>query len=212
MTIKNRIVDGDGTGIEAHVTEEGALLVTNYACPPLLPQKNKIFRQYLTADGTATGSNDMLVDGSGTPIKFWLPADAEDDRYITVLSFVIGDGGANLNEFGGVAALANGCRLYYEDNVGDEVIIGDALKSNWDFIRMCFLHPAFGDAGSALRLTNVEGGAEAYTPWLNLLQIMPPYGLKLDRGTNQSITLEVRDNCTVPDVFNAIAYGFERYE
>jgi len=213
MTIKNRIEDGKGLGYEAHVTSENAILTTQYGCPPLLPQKNKIFSQFLTDDGTSTGSNDMLVNASlAAPQDFWVEADDDNDIYITVLSIVLGDGGANLNEFCGVTALTNGCQLFYEDTDGDRVFIGDGLKSNWDFIRMCFVTPAFGDGASALRLTNVEGGAEAYTPWLNLLQIMPPYGLKLDRKTNQRITIRIRDNCSVPDVFNCKAYGFERFE
>jgi hypothetical protein len=40
-----------------------------------------------------------------------------------------------------------------------------------------------------------------------------PYGVKLDAGTTQKLTLRVRDNAgTAADIFTAIAYGFERFE
>lgn len=211
MGIKARILDGLGKGYEAHVTSENAILVSNYTCPPLIPQKNKIFRRYLTADGTSTGSNDMLVDGSTTNQEFFIPADNDNDRYITAISFVIGDGGAALNQFGGIAALTNGCKLYYYDHEFEEVIIHNSLKSNWDFVRMCLGQPAFGDGAGAFRGTNVEGGAEAFLPVLPLSQLMPPYGIKLDLGTQQKIALVIRDDCSAPDVFNAIAYGFDRF-
>ena len=207
--IKTHIIDGGGSKESAFV-EDNALVVSQYGCPPMIPQKNKIFRQYFTVDGTTAGSNDMLVDGSGTSIEFWVPADT-NDIYITDVSFVLGDAGANLNEFCGIAALTNGCDFeYYRD--GEIVTIHGALKSNWDFIRMCRLNPPFGDAASAFRLTNVEGGAEAYAPVFDFLTIMPPYGLKLDAGTTQRLVIRVNDKCDVPDVFNAIAYGFERFE
>ena len=208
--IKSTITDPK-TGIKASVDDQRGLIVSLAGCPPLIPQKSKIFRQYLTADGTPSGSNDMLVNGSSTPVEFWVPADQDNDRYITAVSFVIGDGGAALNEFGWVAARANGAEFEYQADT-EVVSIHEALKSNWDFIRMCRLNLAFGDAASAFRATNVEGGAEAFAPVFDFLTILPPYGLKLDRGTSQRLVLRINDDCTGPDVFNAIAYGFERFE
>jgi hypothetical protein len=207
--IKTQLSDAS-TGSSPRILDE-SLVVTQFTCPPLLPQKNKIFRQYLTDDGTSSGSNDMLVDGSSTNQKFWVEAHDNDDRYITMVSFVIGDGGAALNEFGNATALTNGCLFEYERS-GETVTIHEGLKSNWDFVRMCCLNPSFGDAASAFRGTNIEGGAEAYAPVMDFTKIIPPYGVKLDAGSNQRLMLTIRDDCTVPDVFNAIAYGFDRFE
>jgi len=205
------IKDGAGRGTSVRVEDE-ALMVTQYTCPPLLPQKNKIFRQYLTDDGLSTGSNDMLVDGSSTNVEFWVPAHADNDRYITAVSFVIADVGAELDEFGGITALTNGCQFEYKRAGGETVIIHDALKSNWDFVRMCMGNPAFGTAVDAFRGKNVVGASEAYIPVFNFLALMPPYGLKLDAGTQQKLTFRIRDNCSTIDGFDAIAYGFERFE
>ncbi len=38
------------------------------------------------------------------------------------------------------------------------------------------------------------------------------YGIKLDAGTTQRLTLRIRDNASVPNVFDCIAYGFDRFE
>ena len=59
--IKSILTDGSGSGKSAKIYED-ALLVTQGSCPPLLPQKNKIFRQYMTNDGTSSGVWDMQVD------------------------------------------------------------------------------------------------------------------------------------------------------
>ena len=67
--IKNVITDGGGRGRKASV-EDDALLVTQYTCPPMIPQKNKIFSQFFTVDGSASGSNDLGIDGSATPVRY----------------------------------------------------------------------------------------------------------------------------------------------
>ena len=202
--------DGVGGKQKARVTDN-ALVVTQYACPPLLPQKNRIFRQYFTDDGLSTGDEDMQIEAVAAPKEYWISANEDADRYITQVSFVIGDGAANLNEFGNIAALTNGCEFYYSYNHG-KVTIHEGLKSNWDFVRMCLGNPFFGDAASAFRATNVEGGAEAYCPVMDFTKIMPPYGVKLDMGSDQRLVMNIRDRTDEVDVFNAIAYGFDRFE
>jgi len=61
-------------------------------------------------------------------------------------------------------------------------------------------------------ITRHVGAANDYglIPTLDLRRFMPPFGIKLDRGTNQRLVFEVRDDCTDADVFNIIAYGFDR--
>ena len=208
--IKTHLTDGSGTKEQAFI-KDNALVVTQFGCPPMIPQKNKVFRQYLTVDGTSSGSNDMRVNGSVTNVDFWIPAHADNDRYITAVSFVIADAGAGLNEFGGVTALTNGCVFEYTRE-SETVTIHNALKSNWDFVRMCMGVPAFGATTSAFIASNVVGSSEAVIPVFNFLTLMPPYGLKLDAGTRQRLILRVRDNCSTIDGFDAIAYGFERFE
>jgi hypothetical protein len=206
--IKARIEDGRGSGNEARVIDEG-LLVSTYTSPPLLEQKTKVFRQYLTDDGTATGTSSMLIAAVATPTTFYVPADTANDRYITTLSFVIADAGASFSKFGAIAALATGCELFYETSK-ERVIVHGALRTNWDFVRLALGNPAFGTGGDGFKAKDVEGKTDAYIPILDLTKLMPPFGIKLDAGTTQRIGLTVSDQTDTIDSFNCIVYGFER--
>lgn len=211
MSVKGQIESGKGDKQRAYV-EDNSLLVMQQPYPPIGVSKMYVFRRKMSLDGTATGTSDMRVLGTlAAPIKFYIPADEPDDRYITMLSFVIAGAAATLSEFSTVPALTNGCRLYYEQPSGIK-IIHDSLKSNWDFVRLCNGQPAFGSGADVFRATNVIGTSEAYIPTLDLTKIMPPYGIKLDRATNQRLVLEVRDDLTAVAItaFDCIAYGFDR--
>lgn len=191
---------------------DNALVTMEQGYPPFGSSKTFIFRQNMTTNGAATGPSDMRVAGTlATPVKFYVPASVTDDRYITAVSFVLAGAGAGLDGFSAVPALINGCRFYYERQRGERNI-HDALKTNFDFVRMCLGAPAFGDSAAAFRATNVVGTSEAYIPVLYLSHIIPPYGIKLDAGSNQRLVLEVRDTLTSTSItgFNAICYGFDR--
>ena len=204
--LKSHIIDGTGTERQAKVDDQNGLVVSVNTSPPIAVQKNKIFRGYMTS---STGVTDMRVDGSVTNVNFSINAPNDADRYITQLSFIIADAAAALNEFGHIAALANGCNLYYL-RLGQVITIHNALKSNWDFIRLCSGQPAFGATTNAFIASNVSGASEGVIPVLDLTKILPPFGIKLDKSSTQTITLTVRDNCTGVDQFDCIAYGFDR--
>lgn len=206
-------ITGGVEGEAVNVTPEGNLTVAVDPAPAYgVAQKQRPFRQYLTADGTSTGSTDMAVDGSSTNVEFWVPANLTEDkdRYITTLSWVIADAGAAANEFANVAALTNGCQLEYVDENGP-VTIHEALQTNFDFVRLCAGTPAFGDTTNAMRMSNVSGASEAFIPVLDLTKIFGfPYGFRLAAGSRQKIVMRIRDDCTAPDQFDCIAYGNER--
>jgi hypothetical protein len=155
----------------------------------------------------------MIVNGSSTNVNFWVAADSVNDRFITILSFVIADtGNFAQNEFGDLGiSLTNGCRLFYTRGSGDEVDIHDALKINFDFTRLALGRPAFGAAATTFRGTNFIGTAEVMLPVVDLKEFMPPFGIKLDAGTSQRLTLRVRDALAGLTTFDCIAYGFDRF-
>ena len=209
--LKAHIIDGTGTKRQVMVDDQNSLVVSMTACPPMIEQKNRIFVQYLTSTGLSTGSNVMAVVGAAaTPIEFWVAAHPQNDRYITKVSFIIAGAAATLKEFGTIAALANGCDFVYHRGSGEEVYIHHALKTNWDFIRMCCGVPAFGTGADTFIGTNVSGVLEGVIPVFEFLSILPPYGLKLDAGSEQKLILRVNDDISTVDQFDAIAYGFER--
>jgi len=203
------IIDGDGTKSPVFV-RDNALIVSQFTCPPLLPQKNNIFSQKFTTDGTATGTSEMGVDGSVTPVEYYIPADGDNDRYITRISFVIGYGSsAEGFEFADSnSALTNGVKISYTNTYQEEITIANP-KGNYSFMRMSGAHispEAWEARGFA--------GAGDYGYFINMYlnNVMPPYGVKLDRGTIQRMSVLIRDDCTDADLFNCQAFGFDRFE
>lgn len=208
MAVDTYIKDGRGKSNATHVTPEGAICVQSVDMPPMSPEGMLVvFRQFLTTDGTSSGTSDMQVSSD---TDFYVGSDQTFDIYIKTLSFVISDGSASLNQFGNITALSNGCQLIYQSNMGD-VTIHEALKSNFDFIRLCQGNPAFGDAAGSFRANNVSGNSEGYIPVLDFERVFGmSYGLRIRAGSTDKITLKVRDTTTGVDEFNCIAYGFTR--
>lgn len=212
MALSVKLQDATGSNKQARVTPRQAVSVQPFYEPAFTPQRMKFFRQFLTNGGAATDSSDMIVDGSSTNVNFFVPANTNNDRYITVLSFVIADvGNFAQNEFGNLgSALTNGCRLFYTRGAGEEIDIHDTLKTNFDFTRLALGRPAFGSTTDTFRGTNFVGTAEVMLPVVDLKEFMPPFGIKLDVGTNQRITLRVKDALAGLTTFDCIAYGFDR--
>ena len=211
--IKLGIGDGQGRGTVARVSEEGALHTVVHPHPPsddfrvLLP-----YRHYLTDDGlVADGSNeDMRVNGSATPQYFYVAADPNRDIYVKNLSVVIVDANSALNEFGNLAALSNGCRIYWQASGIGEINIATALKSNFDFVRLARGQPAFGDAAGAFRANNVVSTSEGYLPVIDFSATFGmPWGLKLRKASEDRVAIEINDDVSAVDAFNVIAYGVQ---
>jgi hypothetical protein len=207
--IKSQIYSARGDKTGAYISDQGGLYVTEIGSPPLVPQKTNPFRQYLTTDGTPSGSNDMGIDGSSTNVDFYIPASDTKDRYITALSFIVGYGASGQpNQWADGTALTNGSRLYYTSVKGEQDI-HDGIKSNQDLFRLSNqLIPTSWEVRHVN--TNNDYG---YFIYFDLRVLTASYGIKLDRGTQQRIIMTIRDNAgTAADTFNCLAYGFERFE
>jgi len=215
MSVKTKIEDGDGTNRIARVDEDKALRTACSAYPPLEKQRTRMFRQFLTVDGLSSGSSDMGIDGSVTVVEFWIPAANDSDRYITKLSFEITM--ATQPQFWEFAdantALANGIRLHYESPSAD-IDIHDAMLHNWDILRLALGTPSIMGGSTATVFTARHVGAPndyGLIPVIDLDLFMPPFGIKLDKGTKERLILTIKDDCTSATTFNCIAYGFDRF-
>lgn len=211
--IKAVIEDGHGQGHTVRVSKEGAQYVIVHPHPPreevdvLLPM-----RQYLTLDNDGT-TRDMRVDGSVTEQIFSIGANPngnQRDRYVASINFIIADAGATLAQFGNIGALTNGMTLRWVTDEFGTVTIGDELTSNWEFVRLSGINPAFGDGTSALRASNVVGASEAFLIQMDFDEVFGiQWGFRLRHGTNDRIELVIKDDVTGVDQFDAIAYGSE---
>lgn len=190
------------------ITPDNELLISVSHDPALRPQKRRPFRQYFTADGTSTGSNDMGVDGSVTPQVFRIKASRTDDRYISTISLIVGYGTAGQpNKWADGVALTNGTSFYYNTDEG-RIDIHEGIKSNQDMFRLGHENTTTAWEVRHVNATNDYG----YFITIDLTRFLPPYGIKLDAGTTQELRFEIRDSAIAADSFNAIAYGFDRFE
>lgn len=206
MTTQVNIVNG--TGREAVISTDGELRVIAPSYPPLTEQKVRPFRQYLTDDGLANGSNDMGVDGSVNNVDFYIKSDPDDDRYITSISVIVAYASSGKPYlWADAAALTNGTRLFYESLQGEQDI-HDGIKSNQDVFRLLC-----GSITSLWEVRHVNALNDyGYFISMDLTKMGMPFGIKLDRGSAQRLVFTVRDNATAAISFNAIGYGFDRFE
>ena len=203
-----KFLQSDKNGTPARF-EDGFQITSISGNPPLLPQKIKVFSQKFTTNGLANGTSEMGVNAAAAPVEYYIPADDDNDRYITRITFILGYGGiAEGFEFADSgAALANGVKVSYTDTYNDEVTIMNP-KGNFSFHRASGVH---------ISTTNWEArgfaasGDYGYFVNIFLSEMMPPYGVKLDRGTSQKMSITIRDDCTDADLFNCQAFGFERF-
>lgn len=211
MTMKVKIDDGLGRGYSAKVDKDGTLNAVIHPHPPLGDQISAIpFRQYFTDNGEDDGAIDMRVDGSVSHILFYIVADQDKDVYIKTISMLIADVNATLDKFGTLAALTNGLEFYYETKDNGSVVIQDALKSNFDFVRLALGNPSFGSGATAFQAGNIFGNSEGYIPVIDMEKIFGlQYGIRLRAGTRDRIVFKIRDNVTAIDSFNAIGYGIK---
>jgi hypothetical protein len=194
------------TGVGASIGKKGDVLVRSIGTPKFSSRIEAVpFIKFFETDA---GSPDMLVDGSVTPVVFHLPAHQERDRYIKTIFITVVDAGAKLNEFGNLAALANGVLMEWE-TLGLAVEIGN-FQTNFDMVRAAGGIPAFGSGTSAFLAANVISTSDAYLPMIDFALIFGmPWGLKLAAGTDQRMCVTIRDNVSTMDGFNMQARGFE---
>lgn len=211
--IRAKIIGSGPERTEVDVEKSGAMSVVERPFPPFGVMQNvRPFRQFLTDDGTPTGSEDMLVDGSVTPVDFFVEAPQDADLYVTRLSFIVVDQNASLNTFGNIAALTVGCRLFYTDELG-EVVIAEALQTNFDIVRLGSGTPSFGDGTTAFIANNVDFISEGIIPILDFKDTFGfRWGLELRNGSLQRLVLRIQDDITGIDAMDVIVYGFLRLE
>jgi hypothetical protein len=209
--IKSVISDGDGTDNKLKIQPEGTLNVVVHPHPPQGEQLiAEPFRQYMTTDGTGAGSNDMTIDGSSSPVDFFVKASEDYDIYIKAISIIIGDGGSPaLNKYGALSELTNGVQwCMFSQEVG-LYELHDGIKTNLEFIRIGVDTGAIG-SGVEAYLADVSGGGteKSYIPTIDLQETFGlKYGVRLRKGTTDKLIFTVRDNLSGLTTHNAITYG-----
>lgn len=189
----------------ARVDEDGELLVTATPFPPKdIIQHMRPFTEFFR---NSAGDFSMgEANGSVTPVEFTIDAN-DSDKYICEISFELGYGGIGyLYRFGDDNALTNGVRFYYTSAEG-ETDFANVVKTNSDLLRL--RRDPFNSEWQARNFDDVND--YGFQGTIDLKEFMPPYGIKLDEGSNQKMVISIRDDLTGPiDIFNFFARGFER--
>jgi hypothetical protein len=212
MPLKTWIIDRL-TGNKASVDNHGGLLVTGRSVPEADYEHEHLvpYQSYLE---TAAGSSNMVVNGSTTNVDFYVAASENHDVWIKTISVQVADGSSTLAKFGGLAALTNGCALWWEEPVHGKIQISGDLKTNADLMRLSQGTPSFGDAATAFQWPNIGPPGVpviGYIPSIDLARIYgPPWGLRLRRGSKARLGITVRDDLTGISQFDTIVYGVQR--
>lgn len=205
------ISDGHGDKNKLRVYPEGNISVVVHDHPPIgetVPAYP--FSQWFTDNGGESGSSDMAVDGSTTPVEFSIAARDDVDIYIKTISILISDNSATLDKFGNLTALTNGVDFKYFNQVIGEVSIQDGMKTNLDVIRVGLGSPAVGDGSSAFRADTSGAGADTYLPFFDLsLTFGFPWGVRIKAGSTDRILFRVNDLLTGLDAFNIKGFGVQ---
>lgn len=203
MSITSKILDGYGNGNKLKIQEEGEIGVVMHTHPPVKESRISLpFRQYFTVDGTANGSNDMIVDGSTTPVEFCIPSEESKDRFVKFISIKLADAGAKLDKFGALTALTNGVSFEWESQESGSLTIHDGLKDNLEFFRLSEQAPIITDLSG--------GGADAIIVSWDLSKIFgSQWGLRLSQGTTEKLIFRVNDALAGLAEFNIIGHGIK---
>lgn len=211
MSLKIQLEDGTGKGTFAKINGEGELAVVVHPHPPLDEKIESLpFRQYFTTTGDSSGNNRMDVDGSVTPIDYYIQASPDFDTYIKTITIEISDTGTpNLNKFGNLTALANGVEWIWFNQEFGEYELHEGIKQNKEFIRIASGTKAVGTGVDAF-LSDVSGGGttKSYFPIINIERTYSLlYGLRLKKGSTDKIIFRINDDLSTLTTFNAVGNG-----
>lgn len=211
MSVTSEILDGQGRGNRLKVNGEGEAHVVVHPHPPKDETLEPLpFRQYFTLTGESSGDNDMAVDGSSTNQVFSISATEDTNIYIKYISVVIGDGGTvALNKFGSLSELTNGVSWSWFNQKEGSYELHEGIKTNLEFIRIGANTKGIGTGTDAF-LADVSGGGteKSYLPNIDTSQTFGlTWGIRLTKGTTDSINFTVKDNLTDLTTFNIVGYG-----
>lgn len=204
MSVKAEIKDGAGSNRTAKITFDQALCTTQIK-PDLLKTDVAVLtrRKLFSAFFENSGSRDLNVDGSVTPVKFVIESELNIVKVVKQIRVFLHDGNLDLNtsgnlrRFGSAATtpgLTNGVELFISQEGADTQIFLDPVQNIADFLHYSDRELSFSKG--------IDVNTDLLLLTFNLLEdvIIPP-GL-LDR-----ITMTVNDDLTAVDLFQVLAVG-----
>lgn len=87
---------------------------------------------------TYSGSDELNVDGSSTPVNFTAEPPAGKNMIVYRLLLVMEDASMSWVKFAGRSALANGVIIYVTEDGVERNIVTDPIKTNRDYVWNCY--------------------------------------------------------------------------
>lgn len=144
------------------------------------------FPTTLISGVAGSGSDDLAVDGSSSPVRFSIVLAITEEFVVGKLEFFIRDDGAALNKFGGQAALTNGLKVEVK-NENLPVIPFFVAKTNADLITQL-------DEGTIVDNGFVSDGQDL----VKVIYDFSP-GLRIVSGGQTNVYVTVQDNLSLLD-------------
>ena len=211
MAIPVYLTDAD-KGYAAHVSEHGGQSVYQEIPPlayPLTANRQRFFRQYLTADGTRGGNSAMNVNGATTSQEFYIGASSDYDIRITTIVLIIADTAVAHNTFGNVTALSVGFDLSVFES-GEDTFLIEKAKTGGQVLAQSGMMIPYGDGVLSNELSNWTGNTDAQTITFPASTFVPD-GLRLGRGNLDKIKATVNDDLTGLTEFTCLCLGYRVY-
>lgn len=207
MSVKHRIVDGEGSNIEAGVTQDHALKVS------VVPQstkeiiegggtdllvRTKYLAEYLT---DSAGSNDLNVDGATTVTDFFIGSEVGKVKTIYEVRFILEDtqmdlGTAEGKRFASAAnnGLTNGLKFFVSQQGTDTDIFARPVTNIASFLN--YSSNFVNEAGS------LGAGIDLLVVTINF-----PNPIVIVEGQLDKITVRIQDNVSALNLFNVLGIG-----
>jgi len=211
------ITDGEHSSYRAGVDTQHRLKVTstdsrNYpeVNPPDTPNYYRFLSGLLGTTGLGSGTTSQDVDGSVTPVTFYMTARQEYDIYVTDIIISILDGSISHAKFGALTALTNGWDLKVRES-GEETYLVEKAKSNGEILSSFAIMSPFGSGSDLNIITNYNGANDdAFIAPIELDETLP-YGFRLGRGSNDRLEAIVNDDLTGLSAMYVKVLGYKHY-
>jgi len=213
VALKVQIVDGQrGSGAGLDIGTRGFAQVSiREGDPPPQGDVNRFrfFSQLASSAGDGTGTIEMNVDGSATPQMFTIDSVADYDIRIMKILIYIEDTTVAHATFGAIAALTNGIDISVFES-GAETFLVQGAKKFADLIQQTVCERPWGDGVLTFELASVTGNDDAQVLPMDIGALVPN-GLRIGRGTQDRMQVEVNDDLTGLTHFTVRALGYRHY-
>lgn len=179
--------------------------MSGYCCQPQLPSsgtanKSRILFGKLGTTGLNSGTTNLNVDGSSTPVIAKIEANSNYDIYITSITLKISDSSVSNSKFGALAELTNGISLTLTESEVSTSLLLNAKT----------IGQTIGELPNAYKtlLVSYSGNNDLITITSDFSTITNPAGLRIGRGNTDKLELQVNDDLTGLISLEVVVFGY----